>query len=196
MDLEKLNQQIKNDPRKTLRFVIGLSFTLVVLWVMILIQTETGPQDGYVNIDSLSTGAEPAYRNQPEGSSVTQSQTEEEFPVPVRSILLAALVIGGGVLLYSVYLKSGKATGTEENGPLNLKIHNKIEVAPGQTIAVVQVHNEIWVIGSTAQGVNVLKQFDKHEWPQEKLKNTYQNGIDKGFSEMFNRKKRKPSTEG
>ncbi|MEX1136563.1 MAG: flagellar biosynthetic protein FliO [Balneolales bacterium] len=194
--MEKLNQQIKNDPRKTLRFVIGLSFTLVVLWVMVLIQTETGPQDDYVDIDSLDTTTAAAYENQAEGSILPQPPTEENSPaVPVRSILLISLVLGGGVLLYSAYLKSGKATGTEQNSSLQLKVKNKIEVAPGQTIAVVQVHNEIWVIGSTAQGVNVLKRFDKKEWPQEEVNGTYPKGVDKGFSEIFDRLKKNPSTK-
>ena len=56
MDWEKLKKQVIHEPKKTLRFIIGLSLTLTVLWVLVLMQTETN--GAYVNPNSFT--AQPA----------------------------------------------------------------------------------------------------------------------------------------
>ncbi|MEX0769782.1 MAG: flagellar biosynthetic protein FliO [Balneolaceae bacterium] len=167
MDWEKLKQQIKSEPRKTLRFVIGLSITLMVLWVMVLMQSETGSGTGYVKLNEieLSTTGQEIENSQTQPSIFPANLTDEENSSS-SGILFLWVTIGVGALLYGyVVRKKSKMNRRPDPEAYNkLSLLESIELPSDQTVSIVKVCNEFWIVGSGNQGINLLKILDREEW--------------------------------
>ena len=52
-----------------------------------------------------------------------------------------------------------------ETGPATFTDLGKTQgIAPGQNLQIVEVNNEIWVLGVTGSSINLLHRYDRDEW--------------------------------
>src|SRR5690554_6902890 len=105
MDWEQLKLQIKTNPRNSLRFVAGLAVTLVMLWILVLVQANTGEEERYVDLETLRVAA------------VAASETDDPAPATVDSRadsgssglpLITFLLLAGGIMGYG-WFRKGKS---------------------------------------------------------------------------------------
>ena len=96
MDWEKLKKQVIHEPKKTLRFIIGLSLTLTVLWVLVLMQTETN--GAYVNPNSFT--AQPADTTSHD-DTVAAAGDSDATRVPLRAVVMIFFGSRGWIFFYT-----------------------------------------------------------------------------------------------
>lgn len=185
MDWDKLKQQIKTDPRKTVRFVVGLSITLLLLWGTVLMQSETGGGSGYVNMDELKLSVA---EGDVESEQRSTSSPEEEAGLTGSGFWIVLLLAGTGVGLYGyvVRKKNKNDNQASQQSLKKLALLESIELPADQTMSIVKVCNEYWVVGSGSQGMNLLKVLKNDEWSDLDVPSYPDNKpVKNGFMNLF-----------
>ncbi|MEX0648309.1 MAG: flagellar biosynthetic protein FliO [Balneolaceae bacterium] len=166
MDWENFKQQLKTEPKKTLRFVAGLAIVLIILWIMVLFQTDTSSQTNYADLENIEQYGVQVNEKIAEGSE-RQAQPEA-VAIPFRSVISVLLVIGLGVYSYMSYRKQYKSRkGIKRENIFSL--HEKLEILPGQSLALVEVNKEFWVVSCGNGDINILKSIDKEDWSNPEM---------------------------
>lgn len=161
MDWENFKQQLKTEPRKTLRFVAGLAIVLIILWIMVLFQADAGSQTNYADLENIQQYG--AQVNENIAGSNEPEVRPEALAIPFRSVISVFLVIGLGVYSYMSYRKQSKSRkGAKRENIFSL--HEKLEILPGQSLALVEVNKEFWVVSCGNGDINILKSIDKEDW--------------------------------
>lgn len=170
IDWDAFKRQIQSNPQKMLGYVLGIAACFLVIWILVVMQTDTAGQRVVVDqsgrLDSLRISLNRATGDSLVGTKeqdvVTAQQEKSSSPfanaLPTFLILMAA--IGG--LWYWI-----KKRNTQPGSVGGQTVFEKIgiqEVTGGQQISVIKINSEYWVLGSGSQGMNLLHRFSEDEW--------------------------------
>jgi flagellar biogenesis protein FliO len=169
-------------PTNTKRFfnlVVALGVTLLVIWVFVMSQTQGGNDDyqSYTpeqkaRVDSIreALGREDIARNDP-----TENMWDNMFWV--------LIVLGGGL---GALWWWNRGNPDLSQAPFN--VVSEFEVGPGQTIKVIDMGKEFWVLGVTNNGISLLEKWSEEEWDQRKPQQSqFTTGGQASFADMLQR---------
>jgi flagellar biogenesis protein FliO len=168
MDFDKFGKQLKSNPRKTLRFVAGFSVTLIVLWLLVLMQTNSWKNEGYVDIQNIEeiSGSSTL---QKDGESKIESSlpvTEQRSSAPGYGTVLFLLLAVGGAYYF---LNHKNKKSPQDKTSANLEILESIPVPGGNNLVMIGVNDECWIMSSGESGLEILKVLSRSEWKQQDL---------------------------
>lgn len=168
MDFDKFGKQLKSNPKKTLRFVAGFSVTLIVLWLLVLMQTNSWKNEGYVDMKNLekiseNQGLQIAMKSKSES---TQPVSEQRSSAPGYGTVLFLLLAVGGAY-YFLNNKSKKRP--QDKSVSNIEILETIPVSGENSLVMAGVNEEYWIMSSGESGLVILKVFSRSEWQQQDL---------------------------
>ncbi len=164
----------------------------MILWVMVLMQSETGSGSGYVNMNEmkLSTSGQEIENSEAQPSIFPAKVTDEENSSS-SGILFLWVILGAGAVLYGYVVRKRNKISRQPNpgSSKKLSLLESIELPSDQTVSIMKVCNEVWIVGSGNQGINLLKILDREEWnkldfnlkpdtPNEPLKNGFMSLLD------------------
>jgi len=165
MDFDKFGKQLKSNPRKTVRFVAGFSVTLIVLWFLVLMQTNSWKNEGYVDIQNIEeiSGSSTL---QKDGESKIESSlpvTEQRSSAPGYGTVLFLLLAVGGAYYF---LNHKNKKSPQDKTSANLEILESIPVPGGNNLVMIGVNDECWIMSSGESGLEILKVLSRSEWKQ------------------------------
>lgn len=185
IDWEAFKKQVKTRPGKTLRFVGGLAITLTGLWIIVLIQTNSGPVDPYVtgttylysSADSLNTEVKNIYVVQPDSvllsqksknsvavavsGPVTENGRSSLPPFPFMPLLLAVIIIGGAIWLWKKInqINGVSSVKSKPGSSENMKLIDELMLGESHILRRVMVGSEVWVIGCFDGGMVLFEKL-------------------------------------
>lgn len=199
IDWEAFKTQIQAKPKKMLGFVLGIATCFLLIWMLVVMQSEASGQktvavDQSGRLDSLRISL-----NQPvvdstdlaNQSAVAADNGEENSPfsnaLPTFLILLAA--IGG--LWY--WIKKGNSDA-DSNAGIDGDIFSSLgaqEISAGHQISVIKINGEYWVLGTGGSQINLLHRYTEDEWDgSEVVSREVEDRNDQLFSNILNSKKK------
>lgn len=199
IDWDAFKTQIQANPKKMLGFVLGIATCFLLIWMLVVMQSEASGQKSVVvdqsgRLDSLRISL-----NQPAADStdiakqnaVAAENSEERSPfanaLPTFLILLAA--IGG--LWY--WIKKGNSDADSNTG-IDGDIFSSLgaqEINAGHQISVIKINGEYWVLGTGGSQINLLHRYTEDEWDgPEVTSQEVEDRSDKLFSSILNSKKK------
>lgn len=176
-DLKKL--PVGDDPKKILKVILGLAATFLVLWVLVLTQSNSSGavssgNNTLINSDSLSLSVSP----QAKRASTSQSG---------GSIFLKALPVLLILAIIIVFVWYSQKKGPKKSPDL-FKIIGRQQLGVGQQIVVMYINEEYWVLAVSGKEISLLDKFSKDEWkgPEKEEKVQYNQ-----FLRIFSEKQQK-----
>lgn len=169
-------------PTNTKRFfnlVVALGVTLLVIWVFVMSQTESGNPD-YESYTPEQKARVDSIRKAIGRDQVTPQQDPTENMWD--NMVLVLVLLGGGLGALWWWNR-----GNPELSQTPFDVVSEFEVGPGQTIKVVDMGKEFWVLGVTNNGISLLEKWSEEEWERRKPESVNVGNSQISFSEMLNR---------
>lgn len=182
MDLRNFLASTQQNPRSILKVVVSLSVVLLVIWLFLVSRMElnetvsTDPQsvERTDNLrESLNNGR----------ASRVQETDQESSPGIFMNAFTTFIVLGIILILVLFFMKKG-------NGQIKNRQLNEIEgyvLGQGAQIKVIEMNEEIWVIGITSSQINLLHRYSKDQW-KDKMETPSEHGNDNNFYNLFKKK--------
>jgi flagellar biogenesis protein FliO len=172
MDFDKFGKQLKSNPRKTLRFVAGFSVTLIVLWLLVLMQTNSWKNESYVDLQNLEKISEKSglqMEKEPEAESILPDPEKRSSAPGYGTVIFLLFAVGS-----AYYFLNKKSKKTLHDKPsANIELLESIPVSAGNNLVVAGVNDEYWIMSSGESGLEILKVFNRSEWKQrDKMRGT------------------------
>ena len=164
MDFKKYLSGSSADPKQILKFVLGFAAVMLVLWLVMVSQMDfdsTGsastPEE-QMRADSLRSAI-----SQTDGVPRSQSDaSEEESPNIFFNALTTFLVLITILGLVWVWSRS-KGRPAERSASLFKEIDGQ-NLGLGSQLKVIEINNEVWVMGVSDGSVSLLHRYDKDDW--------------------------------
>jgi len=168
MDFDKFGKQLKSNPRKTLRFVAGFSVTLIVLWLLVLMQTNSWKNEGYVDMQNIEKVSEETGLQTADESKLTSKVpvTDQRSSAPGYGTVFFLLLAVGSAYYF---LNNKRRNPPPEKSSSNLEILDSISVPGGNNLVLAGVNDEYWIMSSGEAGLKILKSFSQSDWKQQEL---------------------------
>lgn len=162
IDLRQALANSTHSPQKILKIVISISVALLVLWLFMVSRMEfTG---------NTSQPANPVKKEQTESLQTMRKQqsledvtTEKEGPSMANPIVIFLVML---FLLGVVWLWSRTKTNSRPKMDQFREVGN-YTLGQGAEIKMVEINEEIWVIGVTPSAINLLHRYPKKVWTEE-----------------------------
>ncbi len=170
MNLTNLLSYSTKQPKTILKIVISVSIGLLVLWIFLVSKMELPTERNSVLVTADSTQSINALRSDLLGDSretPTIAQAEAEQPPMFQNAFTTFLVmvtILGGVWLWVSRKK--KTVNVSEQQISEITQH---VIGQGVQLKIVEINDEVWVLGVTSNSVNLLHRYPKSEWHPSKL---------------------------
>lgn len=172
MDVSKLITHSTKKPKSVLRIVISVSVVMLVLWLFLVSRMEFTQTSGVMatnQVSSDSTATEQTVSlketllNEKKTAQTAQKEVEEEVPVFQNALTTFALmmVVLGGIWFWT---KRKSTSPTKESDIKELSAH---VLGQGSQLKIVEINQEIWVLGLTAGSLTLLHRYPKEQWNNE-----------------------------
>lgn len=153
IDLKKIASG--SDPKKTLKVMLSLAATFLVLWVFVLAQnggvnSSDAASQGLVQVDSLNISLKPKTTMIPKQNA--GNLVAHTFPV----LLILGVVVAG------LWFWQKKSPDKKENDLFTVVDRQQLGV--GQQIIVILINNEYWVLGSAGKDISLMHRYSREEW--------------------------------
>lgn len=165
MDLRQYLSSTSVDPKQILKIVLSLSVVLLVVWLFMVSRMElTGPNSGahpasIERADSIRTAIN---SNRPD---LEINRSENEPNIFMNAVTTFLVLIS--FLVVAWFLIRKKTSGGSDQVPLFHEMGEQ-SIGSGSQLKVVEVNNEIWILGLTANSVNLLHRYQSDEWKERK----------------------------
>lgn len=181
MDITRLLSHSTRKPKSILRIVISISMVLLVLWLFMVSRMELSTNRQSVLVAS-----------QPDSATVTQSVSEtllgtskatpkstenqqvaaKDDPGIFRNAFTTFMVMF--IILGIVWLWSRKKSTTPAGKQLVNDLGQHV-MGQGSQLKIVELNNEVWVLGVTPSSVTLLHRYAKEEWEANKDNQSLEN---------------------
>jgi flagellar biogenesis protein FliO len=165
MDLRDKLSSLDVAPGKILKIVLGLAFILLLMWLFTLshVDYNQGP------------GAEEyiASQAQTDSAEVISTKGQEEQAKEIQSYEQSSGVFTNGLITFLVLLVvlimvwfwvDRKQSGHAKNRGREL---DSQVLGEGAKLKIIQINEEVWVVGVTSNTVNLLHRYPQEEWKEE-----------------------------
>lgn len=161
MDLRSSFQN--KPPKKILSLVIGIAGVMLMLWLLFVIRMGSAPAPTPTpenEIDRERLESVRSLRGEMEALPEHDERANNIIGNGVTTFFVLAILIGGAWFWIS---RKGGPLGASASTSQFTEIDRHI-LGPGQYIQVMELNNEIWVMGVTNANVNLLHRYDRDEW--------------------------------
>lgn len=188
MDFKKFLSSGSSDPKKILTAVLGFAAVMLVLWLLIVSRMDFSTSGSTASVEERQ-------RADSLRSAITQNDgqpqrmredADEEAPnifFNAFTTFLVLLTLLGLVWFWS-RSKGGETGGNKMTGMFE-ELGGQA-LGQGARLKVVEVNEEIWVMGVTENNVNLLHRYSREEW---KVKADEAPQSESSFYKLFNREK-------
>lgn len=148
------NISLGSDPKKTLKVMLSLAATFLVLWVFVLAQSnDSGPAagsaQGLVKVDSLHLSLSPTT------AVVPQHESGGFYSRTIPIVIILGIVMAG------LWYWQKKNPKKEEDV---FTVVGKQQLGVGQQITVIFINEEYWVLSTSGKDVSLMHRYSREEW--------------------------------
>jgi len=160
MDLREHLTSSSVSPQKILKIVIGFSVVLLVMWLFMISRMDysgsVDPQNevAQARADSIRT----LIGQQAPASSNIEDDSPDIFMNAFTTFLVLIVILGG------IWLWSRNRTQSGDT-PASREIDGHM-LGQGAQLKIVEINDEVWVLGVTSDSVNLLHRYPKNEWTE------------------------------
>ncbi|MCC5926850.1 MAG: flagellar biosynthetic protein FliO [Bacteroidetes bacterium] len=170
-------------PKKVLSLVIGISGVMLLLWLLFIIRMGSTPAPTALpenEIDRERLESVRSLRGEMEALPEHDERGSNIISNGVTTFFVLVVLIGGAWLWLA--RKGGPLHTSSQTSRFAEKDRHML--GPGQYIQVMEINNEIWVMGITNANISLLHRYDKDEWNDD-LQPVSQSADKATFLEMF-----------
>lgn len=159
IDFRKIIPAGKSSPGNIMGIVIAISVVLLVLWLFMVSRMDYQPSTAS-EVDPVSQERRDSVRVMMGKADVPNEMEQRSSRMFLNAfttfmVLMAILVI--------VWVWSRKKTAPTSGGGRFPEIGRHV-VGPGQQIKILEINNEIWVIGVGTDAITLLHRYPKDQW--------------------------------
>ena len=164
IDIREYLSSTSADPKRVLKVVITISVLLLVTWLVMVsrmdINGDVPDSDPAVmsRVDSLRTSMMPA-----DSSRAVSEQRSDRSPglfLNAFTTFIILIAILAGVWFW---IRKSPGMGSRSSYP---EIRSQM-LGQGAQLKVLQMHDEIWVLGVTTGSVRLLQSYSVEEWQKK-----------------------------
>ena len=171
------------NPQKILKIVISVSIVLLVMWLFMVSRMEfsssadTGNPHTQQRIESIRASVE-----EPGAAKEIAVQSEASSGIFMNAFttFLVLITLLGGVWLWT----RSKTNSSPEKRDRNIGGHI---LGEGAQLKIIEINEEIWVLGVTTNTVNLLHTYPKSEWKEQVSQSEKKSGSE-SFRKIFGSK--------
>jgi flagellar biogenesis protein FliO len=156
VDFRQILSSSSKSPQKILKIVLGISGILLIIWLLLVFRMDVGSQDHLT--EGVSQEQVESVESLREGmpSSVKEDRSSSIFMNAFTTFLVLVSILGG------IWLWSRKSTPAKLDNELVEIAHHML----GQEaqLKIIEINNEVWVLGVTSRSVELLHRYPKQEW--------------------------------
>lgn len=171
MDFHKMLSKTGKNPQSILKIVLGLSFILLVMWLFLVSQMDTrsvSPENSSEVIEQPTEA--PSEAVQSEESAVTKAKQEDtqrvekkEAPALFQNAFVTFLVLVS--LLVGIWYWAKKKEGANSGKGKTREVDSH-QLSESSQLKFLEINEEIWVVGLSESGMNLLHRYPKEEWKE------------------------------
>lgn len=159
MDLKQFLSSFSANPKQVLKTVLIFSAVLLVMWLLMVSQMETG--NSPVNTpDTVTQSKADSLRSvlseSDRGRYASDERSENIFMNAFTTFLILITILG------VVWLWS-RAKPQTKNKKEFTELGSQL-LGQNAQLKIIEINNEVWVMGVTAHSVNLLHRYEKEEW--------------------------------
>jgi flagellar biogenesis protein FliO len=160
MDLRAVFQN--NPPNKILSMVLALAAVLLVLWLIVVSGSGTSnPPDVSLSAEEQERLESVRSLRDQAGQMGIEDERADNMKSNVVTTFIVLMVMLAGVWWWS---RRGVKHTSYRSSFKQVEQHM---LGPGQTLQVMEINDEIWVLGVTGSTINLLHRCDRNEWHPE-----------------------------
>jgi len=186
MDITGLVNQSTKQPKTILRIVISVSIGLLVLWIFLVSRMELPTQRESVLVSTDSTRQVAHIRNNLLGEEQPQTELAEAnqnqspiFQNAFTTFFIMVTVLGG------LWLWSSKKKKKIETTNHDIKEVAHHIIGQGVQLKIIELNDEVWVLGVSANAVNLLHRYPKDKWQPPNKQGTEPELSDSDFNSIY-----------
>lgn len=162
MDYQKIFSQSGKKPQSILKIVIGISLALLVMWLFMVSKMDMGSvaQSTKPEVQERTIGLQESLKKS--AGSTTQVSKEEKAPMFQNAFITFLFMVS---VLGAVWYWSKKKGGVAQKEIKSRDIDSHI-LTENTQLKFIEVNEEVWVLGVSESGVNLLHRFSKEEWKE------------------------------
>jgi len=164
MDLREKLSSVPGGSRKVLKIVLGLSFILLLIWLLTL---------SYIDVGESPTGPQSFVKEQPVDSVSTTTYGVAADTSKVTANTDSPALFSNGLIIFFVLAVClvviwlwFERKGTNSPGGTGREI-DSLPLAEGANMKIIMINEEVWVVGITSNSVNLLHRYPKEEWKEK-----------------------------
>lgn len=168
MDLKDYLSAGSTDPKKILKAVLGFAVVMLVLWLVMVSRMDFQGGGGEMASPAAQERAD-SLRSAISGKELPERRAaEEEAPnifFNAFTTFLVLITLLGLVWIWSRMRDSSSSSSLKSKGAFReLGAHS---LGQGAKLKIVEINNEIWVMGVTESSVNLLHRYSREEWKEQ-----------------------------
>lgn len=170
MNLTNLLSHSTKQPKSILRIVISISIGLLVLWIFLVSKMNLPNERDSVLVTADTSQTVVDLRRSLLGEEqVGSAEVEavaEQTPIFQNAFttFFVMITVLGGVWLWSMRKKKKVDTSDQDIREITQHV-----IGQGAQLKILEINDEVWVLGITANAVNLLHRYPKSEWHPSKL---------------------------
>ena len=176
MDLRDRLSSLDVPPSKILKIVLGLAVVLLLMWLFTLshIDYNQGPDaEDYIKANADSTEqviSSQNSRKETEGAPKNLQSYQQSSGVFTNGLItfLVLLVVLIVVWFWIDRKQSGRSTSRGR------ELDSQV-LGEGAKLKIIQINEEVWVVGVTSNSVNLLHRYPKEDWKERNQKQEPEN---------------------
>ncbi|WP_138430782.1 flagellar biosynthetic protein FliO [Fodinibius saliphilus] len=164
MDLRNKLSSLNVPPKKILKVVLGLSAVLLLIWVMTLSHVDYSGGASASQYLQKKQSADTTAVTKVTGLSPQKASTKEGSSSIFTNGMVTFMVLL--LILVGVWFWVDKKGSSDAAQKVQREIDTQI-LGEGAQLQIVEVNNEIWVLGVTSTAVNLLHRYSQVEWTEQ-----------------------------
>lgn len=190
MNLTSLLNQSSKQPKTILRIVISISIGLLVLWIFLVSKMDVPSQRDSVLVKADTSTSITELRSNllgenqsPQSSSQGRAAVTDEEPLFQNAFTTFFIMV---VVLGSIWLWTIKKKKNKVNSDQDIKDISKHVIGQGVQLKILEINEEVWVLGVTSNSINLLHRYQKNEWHPSNIPDRDSEEIsDSDFNSIF-----------
>ena len=173
MNLTSLLNQSSKQPKLILRIVISVSIGLLVIWIFLVSKMDVPSQRDSILVKADTSESITDLRSNLLGEIQSPKQSTQEGTVVTKeeplfenalTTFFIMIVVLGSIWLWT--LKKKKHTIKQDQDIKDISQH---VIGQGVQIKILEINEEMWILGVTSNSINLLHRYKKNEWHLSKI---------------------------
>lgn len=173
MDLTNLISHSTKQPKTILRIVISISIGLLVLWIFLVSRMELPSERDSVLVTADTSQSVVDLRN----SLLAEETNDASAPATIEAVNEEAPMFQNAfttffvmvTVLGCVWLWTTRKKKKVEIADQDIKEITQHVIGQGVQLKILEINDEVWVLGVTNNAINLLHRYPKDEWHPSKV---------------------------